>query len=164
MRDFKNRGFRIAESSTEVRLAYTGYLIFAFVGYLTLILISLLRVGPGYQDIVTHYRGSGTEDAFPRAFGQMLEEVHFHAFIEGVTLLVLAHLFIATSMKRSVKTGTIFFAYSATLADLASPWLIRYVGPGFAGMQIASWFIMTTTAVTMIGVPLYEMWFQAGKK
>jgi len=162
MKDFKNRGFRIAESSTEVKLAYTGYLIFAFLGYATFLLISLLRVGPGYQDIVSHYRGSGTEDAFPRAFGQMLEEVHFHSFIEGVTLLVLTHLFIATSVKRSVKTGTILLAFSATVTDLACPWLIRYAAPGFALLQIVSWVVMGTTALVLIGTPFYEMWFMKG--
>jgi len=164
MRDFKNRGFRIAESSSEVKLAYTGYLIFAFLGYLTFILISLLRIGPGYHDIVTHYRGSGAEDAFPRAFGQMLEEVHFHTFIEGVTLLVLTHLFIATSLKRSIKLGTILLAFSFTLTDLASPWLVRYVAPGFALLQIVSWIVMCTTALVMIGIPLYEMWCVGGGK
>ena len=164
MKDFKNRSFRIAESSREVKLAYTGYLIFAFVGYLTLILISLLRVGPGYQDIVAHYRGSGTEDAFARAFGQMLEEAHFHAFIEGVTLLVLTHLFIATSVDKFIKTGTILLAFGATLADLASPWLIRYIAPGFAGIQMASWVIIAATAMAMIGIPLYEMWWMKADK
>jgi hypothetical protein len=164
MKDFKNRGFRIAESSKEVKLAYTGYLVFAFVGYLTLILISLLRVGPGYQNIVEHYRGSGNEDAFPRAFGQMLEEVHFHAFIEGVTLLVLTHLFIATSVRKSVKVGTILAAYGATLTDLASPWLVRYIAPGFAWVQISSWIAMTATALALIGIPLYEMWLMKADK
>ena len=164
MNDFKKRGFRIAESANEIKLAYTGYLIFAFIGYVTLILISLLRVGPGYQDIVAHYRGSGTEEAFPRAFGQMLEEVHFHAFIEGVTLLVLTHLFIATSVKKSTKAGTILLAFGATLADLASPWLVRYVAPGFAGIQMASWVVMAATALAMIGIPLYEMWWMTADK
>ncbi|HXC61777.1 MAG TPA: hypothetical protein VNV63_03800, partial [Nitrospiria bacterium] len=125
-------------------------------------IISLLRVGPGYQDIVTHYRGSGTEEAFPRAFGQMLEEAHFHSFIEGVTLLVLTHLFIATSVKRSVKTGTILLAYSATLTDLACPWLIRYVSSGFALLQIVSWVVMGATALALIGIPFYEMWLMKG--
>jgi hypothetical protein len=164
MKDFKNRGFRISESGREVKLAYTGFLIFAFIGYLTLLLISLSRIGPGYQDIVTHYRGSEAEEAFPRAFGQMLEEAHFHAFIEGVTLLVLTHLFVATSVKRSLKTGTILLAYGATLMDLACPWLIRYVSPGFALLQITSWIMMGATALILIGIPIYEMWFMGGEK
>ncbi len=162
MKDFSNRGFRIAQSSTEVKLTYTGFLIFAFIGYLTLVLIGLLRVGPGYQDIVTHYQGSEAEEAFPRAFGQMLEEVHFHAFIEGLILLVLTHLFVATSVSRGVKVPIILLAFGATLMDLACPWLIRFISPGFALLQISSWIVMGTTALVLIGIPIYEMWFKEG--
>jgi hypothetical protein len=164
MKDFTNRGFRIAQSSTEVKLAYTGFLIFAFIGYFTLVLIGLLRVGPGYQDIITHYRGSEAEEAFPRAFGQMLEEAHFHAFIEGLILLVLTHLFVATSVRRGVKVSVIILAFGGTLTDLACPWLIRFVSPGFALLQIASWGVMGITALILIGIPCYEMWLKGGNK
>lgn len=164
MKDFSRRGFQVANSPTEVKLTYTGYLIFAFVGYLTIALIGLLRVGPGYQDIVLHYRGSEDEELFPRAFGQMLEEAHFHAFIEGVTLLVLTHLFAATSVRRSVKIGMILLAFGSTLSDLASPWLIRYVADGFALLQLASWIGMGASALALIGVPLHEMWFKKQRR
>lgn len=162
MKVFGNREFRIANSTTEVKLAYTGFLLFAFIGYLTFVLIGLLRVGPGYQEIVTHYRGSDLEEAaaFPRAFGQMLEEAHFHAFIEGLMLLVLTHLFVATKVSRRVKVWVILFAFGSNLADLASPWLIRYVAQGFAWLQIVSWSLMALTALVLIGVPLYEMWWK----
>jgi len=160
VKDFAKREFRIARSSTEVKLAYTGYLVFAFIGYATFVLIGLLRVGPGFQDIVTHYRGSEAEDAFPRAFGQMLEEAHFHAFTEGLTLLVLAHLFVATSLRRRSKALVIVLAFGGTLADLACPWLIRYVSSGFAAVQLGAWITMAGTGLVMIGVPLYEMWFK----
>ena len=145
-------------------MAYTGFLIFVFIGYLTLVLIGLLRVGPGYQDIVTHYLGSEAEEAFPRAFGQMLEEAHFHAFIEGLILLVLTHLFVATSVRRSVKVAMITLAFGATLMDLACPWLIRFISPGFALLQIASWVVMVMTVLILIGIPCYEMWFKGDNK
>lgn len=165
MKDFGNKGFRIANSTTEVKLAYTGFLIFAFVGYFTIALLGLLRVGPDYEAIVSHYRGSELEEeAFPRAFGQMLEEAHFHAFIEGLILLVLAHLFVATSVSRGMKFSVILLAFGSTLTDLASPWLIKYIAPGFAYLQMGSWLIMLTSTLLLIGVPLYEMWFNGDNK
>jgi hypothetical protein len=164
MRDFSNRSFRLSDSSIEVRFAYTGFLIFVFVGYLTIVLIGFLRVGPGVDEIVTHYRGSEIEEAFPRAFGQMLEEAHFHAFIEGLILLVLAHLFVATSVSRKIKVAVILIAYFSTLADLASPWLIRYVATPFAYLQVTSWLLMGISAMALIGVPIYEMWFKENKR
>jgi hypothetical protein len=165
MKDFSEKGFRIANSSPEVKVVYTGFLIFAFIGYFTIALLGLLRVGPGYDAIVSHYRGSDLdEEAFPRAFGQMLEETHFHAFIEGLILLVLAHLFVATSIRRTMKTAVILLAFGSTLTGLASPWLIKYVAPGFAYLQMTSWIGMETSALLLIGVPFYEMWFKGGKR
>ena len=164
MNDFKNRGFRIANSPLEVKLVYTGFLLFAFIGYLTMTLMGFLRVGSSAASVIMHYRGSDSEEAFPRAVGQMLEEAHFHAFIEGIVLLILAHLFVATSVNRSMKFAVIGLAYLGTLLDLASPWLVKYVAPGFAYMQIGCWSVMLLTALALIGVPFYEMWFSGEKQ
>ncbi len=160
MKDFSRKGFQIANSPVEMKLVYTGFLIFAFLGYFTISMLGLLRVGPGPDEIASHYRGSvEEEEAFGRPLGQMLEEAHFHAFIEGLMLLVLAHLFIATSIQRPVKYAVIGLAFGSTLTDLASPWLIKYLAPGFAYLQIASWIAMEATAIILIVVPIHEMWF-----
>ena len=164
MNDFKSKGFRIANSATEVKLAYTGFLIFAFIGYLTIALIGLLRVGPSFDNVVMHYRGSETEEVFPRAVGQMLEEAHFHAFIEGLMLLVLAHMFVATSVTRKTKILVIVSAFVATLLDLASPWLVKFVAPGFALLQMTCWVVMIVTALAFICVPVYDMWFTRSRQ
>lgn len=164
MKDFSRQGYRLEQATPEVRAIYTGFLVFAAVGYLTLIAIALTRVGPGYQSIVEHYRGTGTEDLLPRPAGQMLEETHFHAFIEGVTLLVLTHLFVATSLIRPFKRAVVTLAFASTFVDLSSPWLIRFVAPAFAGLQMASWAVMTASAVVLIGVPLYDMWWKGVKR
>ncbi|HEY5649430.1 MAG TPA: hypothetical protein VIU33_08020 [Nitrospiria bacterium] len=163
MKDFSKKGFQISKSPTEVKLAYTGFLIFAFLGYFTIALLGFLRVGPGPQAIVEHYRGSDNEDKFERPVGQMLEEAHFHAFIEGVVLLILTHLIVATSLSRNMKVTVILLAYGFTLVDLASPWLVKYVSGGFAYLQMTAWFAMLGTAIVMIGVPINEMWFSGAK-
>jgi hypothetical protein len=164
MNDFKNRGFRVANSPLEVKLVYTGFLLFAFIGYLTMTLMGFLRVGASAANIVMHYRGSDSEEAFPRAVGQMLEEAHFHAFIEGIVLLVLAHLFVATNVSRRMKFTVIGLAYISTLFDLASPWLVKYIAPGLAYLQLTCWSVMLVTAAALIGVPFYDMWFTKEKR
>jgi len=165
MNAFRNRGFRVANSSPEVKAAYTGFLLFALLGYVTFVFIGLLRVGPGYQDIVTHYRGSELDqaEAFPMTLSQLLEDAHAHAFIEGLILLVLTHLFVATSVKLRMKVGLIVIAFGSHLADLVLPWLIRYVAAGFAWGQLSAWILMVTSALVMIAVPLYEMWFMGNR-
>lgn len=164
MKDFSRQGFQIRFSPPEVRAIYTGFLLFAVAGYVSLVAIALTRVGPHYQQIVEHYRGAGDGDLLPRPAGQMLEELHFHAFIEGIMLLVLTHLFVATSVNRSFKRIVVLLAFAATFADLASPWLIRFVAPGFAMLQMVSWVVMTGAAVVLIWVPVYDMWWKGAKR
>jgi hypothetical protein len=94
----------------------------------------------------------------------MLEELHFHAFIEGIMLLVLTHLFVATSFSRSFKATVVLLAFAATFADLVSPWLVRFAAPGFAMLQMACWVAMTGTAAVLIWVPIYDMWWKGGKR
>lgn len=162
MKDFSKKGFQISKSPTEVKLAYTGFLVFAFLGYFTIALLGFLRIGPGAEAIVEHYRGGENEESFERPIGQMLEDAHFHAFIEGVVLLILTHLLVATSVSKNTKITVILLAFGFTLADLASPWLVKYVSGGFAYLQITSWFMMLATAIVMIGIPIKEMWFSGG--
>jgi hypothetical protein len=164
MKDFSRNGFQIRNSSPELKAIYTAFLAFAAVGYISLVAIAVTRVGPQYQQVVEHYRGSGDEDLLPRPVGQMLEELHFHAFIEGIVLLVLTHLFVATSIRRGLKWTVVLLAFGATFSDLASPWLIRFVAPEFAVLQMASWVVMTGTAALLIGVPLYDMWWKGAKR
>jgi hypothetical protein len=164
MKDFSRNGFQIRFSPPEVKAIYTGFLLFAAVGYLSLVAIAFTRVGPGYQQIVEHYRGAGDGDLLPRPVGQMLEELHFHAFIEGIMLLVLTHLFVATSFSRSFKATVVLLAFAATFADLVSPWLVRFAAPGFAMLQMACWVAMTGTAAVLIWVPIYDMWWKGGKR
>ncbi|MEW6684032.1 MAG: hypothetical protein AB1451_14125 [Nitrospirota bacterium] len=164
MKDFSRNGFQIRNSPFEVKAIYTGFLVFAAVGYFTLVAIALTRVGPQYQQIVEHYRGTDNGDLFPRPVGQMLEEMHFHAFIEGIMLLVLTHLFVATSVGRSFKRTVVALAFAGTFSDLASPWLIRFAAPGFALLQVTSWVVMTGTAIVLIGVPLLDMWGKGAKR
>lgn len=164
MKDFSRQGFQIRFSPPELKAIYTAFLVFVAVGFVSLVAIAFTRVGPQYQQVVEHYRGAGDDDLLPRPVGQMLEELHFHAFIEGIVLLVLTHLFVATSIGRAVKWTVVLLAFGATFSDLASPWLIRFVAPQFAALQIASWVVMTGTAAVLIGVPLYDMWWKGRKR
>jgi hypothetical protein len=67
---------------------------------------------------------------------------------------------VATGGSRRFKRNVVVTAFAATLADLASPWLVRFGAPGFAIVQMVSWILMAGTAVLLIGVPLYDMWWK----
>jgi len=138
--------------SPEIRLVYTLFLVFVVISHISSIGMSLYRVGPGYDDIVKHYRGNEEanaeeggmegEMAFPKEWIELLEVTHFHAAIEGILLLVLAHLFVAVPWQTVLKRWIIVLAFGGTLLDLFSPWLIRFVAEAFAYGQITAWILM----------------------
>lgn len=159
MKNFIRKGTWLEQTSLEIRWIYSLFLVFAFVGHLTFVMISVYRVGPGYQEIVRHYRGDeGDEMAFPKEFLTLLEVTHFHAYIEGIVLLVLAHLFAAVPIQQKMRLGIIAAAFGTTFLDLGSPWLIRYLSPQAAYAQIAAWIGMGVSYLPLTFFPLYYLW------
>lgn len=135
------------------------------MGHFSFILISLSRIGPTYNKIVEHYRGAegegadkGEEMSFPKEFPELLEVTHFHAYIEGIVLLVLAHLFAGVPLPRGIKLGTIGLSFGSTFLDLTSPWLIRYFSPQAAYAQIAAWIGMGLSYLPLTLLPIYFLW------
>jgi len=163
LRNFTNTGFRLADASKEMKLIYTCFLAFVVAGLLTIGAYQVARIGPTYERIVAHYRGGevGEEMAFPKTFGELIELTHFHTFVMGIIFLVLAHLSIATSMRRFMKFFLIFTAFFSTLGNLASPWLIRYLLPIFALLQLLSWVGIWVGYGGMIAISFHEMWLRA---
>ncbi|MEK7702576.1 MAG: hypothetical protein AAB317_01260 [Nitrospirota bacterium] len=161
MQDFTQKGNWLKQTSLEIRVIYTLFIVFALIGHLSFILISVYRIGVNPAEIANHYRGGADELSFPKEFIELLEVTHFHAYIEGIVLLVLTHLFSAVPLKRKTKLIAIVTAFSATFLDLSSPWLIRYVSEGFASLQILSWMGMAVSYFPLTLLPLYYLWKRA---
>lgn len=149
----------------EIRLIYTLFIAFALAGHLSFILISVTRIGPTYGKIVEHYRGGEStetseekEMSFPKEFPELLEVTHFHAYIEGIVLLVLAHLFAGVPLPRGIKLGIIGLSFGSTFLDLISPWLIRYLSPQAAYTQMAAWIGMGVSYLPLTLLPIYFLW------
>ncbi len=159
MREFGRKEFRISDSPYEVKLAYTGFLLLALVGYGSFLLIVMTRFGSGISGIVAHYRGSEADEIFPVTVGQLIEGLHFHAFIMALVLLVLTHIVVATSLPRRLKPGVILLAYASAVTDLGAPWLIKFASPEFAYLLVSSWIGTTIAALIMILIPIREMWW-----
>jgi len=147
--------------SVEIRWVYSLFLVFALVGHLTFLAMGVFRVGAGYDQIVRHYRGDEQEMSFPKEPIELLEITHFHAYIEGIVLLVLAHLFVAVPVSPIFKRSVIGLAFGSTLLDLASPWLIRFVAPGFAYTQMLAWIVMGISYLPLTFAPVYYLWRQS---
>jgi len=149
----------LEQSSQEIRVIYTLFIVFALVGHLSFILISVYRIGPTVSEIVRHYRGDpSNEMSFPKEFMELLEVTHFHAYIEGILLLVLAHLFAAAPLAKKIKMTVIATAFGSTFLDLSAPWLIRYLTPYAAYLQVLAWAGMCVSYLPLTFAPLYYLW------
>jgi hypothetical protein len=167
VKNFIRKSAWLEQAPLEIRWIYGLFLIFALVGHASFILIAMERVGSSVTDILQHYRGAEEEMAFPKEFVELLEVTHFHAYIEGVVLLVLTHLFIAVPLSRAVKMTVILTAFGSTFLDLAAPWAIRYLPApaAFAAAlgQMIAWVGMGISNLFLTLVPLYFL-YQAGDR
>jgi hypothetical protein len=73
-----------------------------------------------------------------------------------VIFLVLAHLFVGTSLSGPTKMAVVSLSLAGLFSDLLAPWLIRYVAAGFAWYQLAAWLSVWVGTVAMVGVSLWE--------
>lgn len=161
MKAFGGLGYQLRNARFEVRLVYSGFLLLAMVGMATMAGFQLHHIGLSPERIAAYYRGGdmGGQMAFAKTVRELVEVTHFHSFIFGIVYLVLAHLFIATSINANLKLWMIVVGFLALFFDLLAPWLIRFGAAGFAWLTLFAWAGEWVSFAAFIGVPLWEMWF-----
>jgi hypothetical protein len=164
MRVFGSSSYLLSDARLEVRLVYSGFLLLAVIGMVTMALMQWKHIGPTPSAIATYFRGGEREGAmtFPKTFRELVELTHFHAFSMGVVYLVLAHLALATSASETVKRVAIVLALFGLVGDLVGVWLIRYVSGAFAWTQVLFWGAEWVGFSLFVYYPLREMWFREG--
>jgi hypothetical protein len=165
VRSFGAGGYLLSEARVEVRLVYSGFLLLALVGFVTMAAFQLKHVGPTPADVAAHYRGGERNGvmSFPKSTRELVELTHFHAFVMGIVYLVLAHLLIATSAPDAVKRGAIVIGFLGLAGDLVGVWLVRYVSAAFAWLQVGSWLAEWLGFTAFVFYPVREMWFRHGR-
>jgi hypothetical protein len=158
MRQFASGQFKLREASGLVRSVYAGFLLLTAIGLSTQIGFQAWRIGMSPAAIATYYRGgeAGEAMAFPKPFGHLLEVTHAHAFMMAVIFLVLAHLFVATSLGSRPKIVTLLVTFAGISGDLIGPWLVRYVAAGLAWVQLGAWLALWFGGAVMVGTSLWE--------
>jgi hypothetical protein len=160
MKNFAAPSFRLRDASFEIRLIYSLFLVFTLIGLATIWFLQFQRIGISYERVVTYYLGGemGGQIFFAKNLNALLEETHFHAFTMSVVFLILAHLFLATSIPKSAKLFFILTTFFSHVSDMAGSWLTRMLSPLFAYLLIASWLGLWIGYAAMIFLPFYEMW------
>jgi hypothetical protein len=157
VRNFNTR-FRLLDTDRNIRLLYTLFIFMLFTGFLFTIYWAHATTGLSYSGIAQHYLGSDTTFGEPKSFRELAETTHFHFFTMPVVFLILCHVFYLTTASPTWKMALTWLAFIGVALDLVSPWLILYVGRGFAWTMLLGDVLMVATFLVLAGVPLYEMW------
>jgi hypothetical protein len=179
VRQFASSGFRIWNLSREAKLVYTGFGLFALLAIGVSMLFYEDLVGPRTSGVAGYYAGARAPATAPTGGGgpaiempeetseritvavtyrKLLEVTHFHLFTVPVFVLIIAHLFMLTGLSSTVKTAWIAAGWASSLAHLAAPWLIRYVGRGWSWLYPLSGGLMGLALTVMTVYPLVVMW------
>lgn len=162
MKAFGGRYYMLRDARFEVRLIYSAFLAFIAIGMVTVAAFQLHHIGATPAEVASHYRGGerNGEMIFPKTSRELVETTHFHAFIMGVVYLVLAHLFIATSVSPRIQQLMIVLAFAGLAGDLIFPWLIRYASGAFSYLLLGSWAAEWIGFGAFVAIPIGEMWLR----
>jgi len=162
VRAFGSGNYLLSDARLEVKLAYTGFLLLAAVGFASTAVFQLFHVGPTPALIAIHFRGGERGDVmvFAKTARELMEATHFHAFTMGLVYLVLAHLLLATTASERVKRVAVVVGLVAFAGDLVGGWLVRYGGAAFAPLLLACWIGQWAAFGAYVYFPMREMWFR----
>lgn len=151
-------GFTYRGAALSVKIAVSGFLIFAVVGLGVAALQIYVRTGLTPQGALLHYRGDEATLQYPKSFNEMVEITHAHAFtIPLLVLVVSAVLLLSTASERLKRAVTLSLLIGAAL-ELGAPWLVRY-GPAWTvHLFMIAGALLGGALFVAVGVPLYEMW------
>jgi hypothetical protein len=98
----------------------------------------------------------------PMARRKLLEVTHFHLFSIPVYLLILSHMFMLSRASKTSKGLWIAAGSLGTLLHIAAPWMVAHGSTGGLATYAVSGSLLLVSYVVMCGVPIWEMWRDAG--
>ena len=162
---FAYQRFRLWRAPLPTRVLLT--LFNATIVIATVIGIVMYRVRTGLTPTGAerYYLGNeasarpGDEMQFARSFKELLDVTHAHAFSQPFLFFVLCHIFALTGASDRWKITVYVASFASIVVDLAVPYLIRFVSPAWAPLQVANSIVMTLTLLVLLWTPTYEMWW-----
>ncbi len=161
---FAFRNFKLHRAPLPTRVLLTLFDVMIVIATAIGILMYRVRTGLTPAGTRAWYLGNegtagpGEPMLFPRTLTELLDVTHPHAFEQSFLFFILCHLFALTNAGDRVKITIYVASFASVAVDLATPYLIRYVSPAFAPLQIVNGIVMAAVLLVLIAVPLYEMW------
>ena len=101
----------------------------------------------------------GDEMQFARSLKELLDVTHAHAFSQPFLFFVLCHIFALSRVSDRLKIAVYLASFLSILVDLGVPYLIRFVSPSWAPLQLVNSVVMSLALLVLLLVPTYEMWW-----
>lgn len=162
---FSYKGFRLSRATYSTRVLITCFSVCMVIAMAVGALNYQVRTGLTVEGTRQWYAGNADagEDLerllFPKTAGELMDVTHPHLFSESFMFFILCHIFALTRVRSRVKTTTYLLCFGNVLVDCAGPWLIRFVSPGFAPLQVVSPITLSLLALYVMAVPIKEMWW-----
>ena len=183
MRDFARTSGRLRALPFPARLVYTVFLAFTVVALALSVWLGAEMVGADLGGIDEYYAGTSrstteavqpsdtdgpvldvpvdalpTTEAAPMPLRKLLEVTHFHLFSMPVYLMIVAHLFMLSSVGLRAKIMWISLGSLSVALHIAAPWLARSGSASSALAYGGSGTLLLVSFLVMAIVPLLEMW------
>lgn len=161
---FAYQRFRLWRAPLHTRVLLTLFNTTIVLGTAVSIMMYRVRTGLTPGGARAYYLGNeGTaapdeEMLFARSLKELLDVTHEHAFSQPFLFFVLCHIFALTRVSDRTKIVVYVASFASVVIDLAAPYLIRYVSPALAPLQIANSALMTLVLLVLLWVPTEEMW------
>lgn len=151
------RGFSLQRAARPTKILLTAFTTVVALAVGVGILMYQVRTRLTPVGGVEYY-GDSELDPGPSAL-ELLDSTHPHLFASAFLLFVLGHLFALTRASGRLKVRLALLGFGAVVVDAAAPWIVRFLWPPFAAVQVVNIALMAAVIVIYLAVPLYEMWF-----
>ncbi len=93
------------------------------------------------------------------SLGKLVAEGHFHLFGYTSIFALCGLIILFADLKRWLKNTLIVAPFAASVLDIWSMLLTRFVGSGFAWMLMVSGMVMALSFLLVFVIGIYQTWF-----
>ncbi len=92
-------------------------------------------------------------------FEALVSEGHFHLFGYTTIFFVCGLIMAMADLRGWLKNALIVAPFAASVLDIWSMLLTRFVGPGFAWLLVVSGMVMAMSFLLVFVIGIYQLWF-----
>ena len=97
------------------------------------------------------------------SFESLVAEGHFHLLSYAMIFFICGFIVSFADMTAGWKNAIILAPFAASVLDIWSTLLTRFVGPSFAWMLMVSGFVMAISFAAVFGISMHQMWFSKNR-